>query len=401
MISSIYSSSWTPSPIKNIKSNSEMDTTAVSSKLLLQPDIILVVGSSQDITKFATYRFVLCNYSAYFRTLLAAYKGPEVRISNIDSRTFSSLLKYMYTGHLDLNPLNVYDIFLAGNLLHINDVSDQCKLYLREHHYRPTPIVKPIPCKTIPVTDISKKAKPLKYQPLRINENAPSIFKPVGHEMATFVEYEHENETHHITNTEKHDKPKSGETSLDKKCQKPAVTENHTTNQTNDKQGAQLVGPSGEQTAKLVGPLTNQVIMDVACCDGPVRFRKVLNKFYNPDGVLLANDDKNHKHCSYSKHTFKKYRTSRKDVKNNQHHNYNENQNINLNDYHTQIEQRKVNYKRVADHFYCPTAADNIKGTTKQNVSFYSCKICGSKFSSYYYVHKHRKLHHSQTMKSS
>lgn len=378
-----------------------MDTSGVSSKLLLQPDIILVVGSSQDVTKFATYRFVLCNYSAYFRTLLAAYKGSEVRISNIDSCTFASLLKYMYTGHLDLNPLNVYDIFLAGNLLHINDVSDQCKLYLREQHYRSIPIVKPIPCKTVPLPDISRKAKPLKYQPLRINENAPSIFKPVGHEMTTSVKHEHENETHHITNTKKHDKPSSGETSLNKKCQKQTVTENQTTNQTNDKHGEKLLDPSDKQTKKLVGQLTNQVIMDVACCDGPVRFRKVLNKFYNPDRMLLTNDDKNHNHCSYSKNTFKNYRISRKHVVKNNHHKYNENQNINPNDYQIQTERIKVNYKRVADHFYCQTAAANIKGITKQNVSFYSCKICGSKFSSYYYVHKHRKLHHSQTINLS
>jgi hypothetical protein len=32
------------------------------------------------------------------------------------------------------------------------------------------------------------------------------------------------------------------------------------------------------------------------------------------------------------------------------------------------------------------------------NVQYYPCKTCGSKFPSYYFVHKHRKMCHAEEM---
>lgn len=47
------------------------------------------------------------------------------------------------------------------------------------------------------------------------------------------------------------------------------------------------------------------------------------------------------------------------------------------------------------------SSASNNKREVKlldMNVQYYPCKTCGSKFPSYYFVHKHRKMCHSEEM---
>ena len=37
------------------------------------------------------------------------------------------------------------------------------------------------------------------------------------------------------------------------------------------------------------------------------------------------------------------------------------------------------------------------KGKDVINVQFFPCKVCGAKFPSYYFVHKHRKMWHENS----
>ena len=55
-----------------------------------------------------------------------------------------------------------------------------------------------------------------------------------------------------------------------------------------------------------------------------------------------------------------------------------------------------------------PVTADNagasstISHPTKDiNVQFFPCKICGAKFPSYYFVHKHKKIWHPEAVNDS
>ena len=44
----------------------------------------------------------------------------------------------------------------------------------------------------------------------------------------------------------------------------------------------------------------------------------------------------------------------------------------------------------------CTTSQKREVKPLDMNVQYYPCKTCGSKFPSYYFVHKHRKLCHSE-----
>lgn len=149
------------------------------------------------------------------------------------------------------------------------------------------------------------------------------------------------------------------------------------------------------------------IVIDIACCDGPVRFHRVLNANYSAAAAAAAatnngqpargneivetaigENDENvcegesepgaatetgNYTCGYCRHTFKSHYC----------------------------------YQKHARRHLHPGSGNGTGGPNPQgsgrrrevrlldlNVQYYPCKICGSKFPSYYFVHKHRKLCH-------
>lgn len=144
---------------------------------------------------------------------------------------------------------------------------------------------------------------------------------------------------------------------------------------------------------------TEKVIIDIACCDGPVRFHRVINKFYgqqpqqsseSPYEMQEENQsisDENQETsstemftCLYCNHTFKSQYCYQKHAR------------------------RHLNPVAADGNKTVPNVTKETKREVKQldmNVQYYPCKTCGSKFPSYYFVHKHRKLCHSEEMADS
>ncbi|XP_034195655.2 uncharacterized protein LOC117611688 [Osmia lignaria lignaria] len=158
------------------------------------------------------------------------------------------------------------------------------------------------------------------------------------------------------------------------------------------------------------------VVYDVACCDGPVKFHRVLNKNYSssgsnpalqprlqrscfePENVSTENDENGGPAevrpcdpirsdidtantsgsytCGYCRHTFKSQYCYRKHTKRHL--------------LPTRVNETVVNRPRQ------DTARSRREVRLLDlNVQYYPCKICGCKFPSYYFVHKHRKLCHA------
>lgn len=164
------------------------------------------------------------------------------------------------------------------------------------------------------------------------------------------------------------------------------------------------------------------VVYDVACCDGPVKFHRVLNENYSSSscgpsampqsrlqrpcfeendgsgendenggpggggpcdpieaGMDTSNNGGNYT-CGYCRHTFKSQYCYRKHTKRHL--------------LPTRVNESIGNRQRQQD-----TGARNRREVRllDLNVQYYPCKICGCKFPSYYFVHKHRKLCHANT----
>ncbi|XP_065218429.1 telomere zinc finger-associated protein [Planococcus citri] len=339
----------------------------------LQPDIALIVGNVHNAVKFFAHKFILSNHSGYFKTLLATYKGYEVHISNINAQTFAYLLTFMYTGHLDLNALNVYELFLASNLLHITEALALCRQFIAESQQQQLSsssksIVKPIPRKKIFVPNTSPPfdgIQTLKYQPLRTsNDLSPSIFKPVGNLIKSdFAE---------------DDTNRNRTTVVDENVTKsPSINED-------------VENPPPNHSKKSNTP--PNVILDIACCDGPIKFRKVINKYYDPNKAITngcsskdqTNTTQINVACQGCKHVFKNYHKFKKN-------NTAGSSNGGANAITTSQSTKPTNSAELKSK----------KKTETSNLQCYTCKTCGSKFPSYYFVHKHRKLHHSETRDNS
>lgn len=174
---------------------------------------------------------------------------------------------------------------------------------------------------------------------------------------------------------------------------------------------------------------TSGVVLDVACCDGPVKFHRVLNENYTaPTSVSTAvgqrsratrvetctstsaelineiipendengrptdrkseNDESNGGSngsqgsytCEYCRHTFKSHYCYKKHARRHLLPACNNNSSSTINNINSRAEIRKREVKLL-----------------DLNVQYYPCKICGDRFPSYYFVHKHKKLVHAIT----
>lgn len=167
----------------------------------------------------------------------------------------------------------------------------------------------------------------------------------------------------------------------------------------------------------------NKTIIDVASCDGPVRFQRVLNDAYgqvvSPENSVTGpqrthksvsisfhqqmaknirqqqsneaenSDSKGHKpsssevfNCVYCKHTFKSQYCYQKHAR----------RHLNPLSLDIALHETAAKDEKVAVN---PKDMRREVRPLDMNVQYYPCKTCGSKFPSYYFVHKHRKMCHA------
>lgn len=144
-----------------------------------------------------------------------------------------------------------------------------------------------------------------------------------------------------------------------------------------------------------VDPTLIAAVLDVACCDGPVVFERVSNPNFaltvehnepNPTPPIVGGECQTKTMerqqlalktyvCIYCNQSFKSLFCYQKHKKRH------------LNPVSVDITATHNNNAPSRGH------SDNTK-TKDLNVQFFPCKKCGSKFPSYYFVHKHRKVCH-------
>lgn len=298
--------------------------------------------------------------------------GP-IAVPNVNIDEFSSLLTFMYTGYLDLNIGNIYNILLATHILHMPRALEICRGYLMQsqpqQEAQRSSIIKPIPSR--------KTILP-----------HPQIYPPI------FSNLQKSEETPFKT-VEKSEATPSTSKIVEPDAKKPDEKK------TNEKPKQKKRDGSGEK-----------VVIDIACCDGPVRFHRVVNKNYGLattetnyeaeqvnrnevlNKVMTENirdkkiSDENQAQgnssdlftCLYCNHTFKSQYCYQK---------------------HARRHLNPVSLESKSLQKMENVAAKREVKLLDMNVQYYPCKTCGSKFPSYYFVHKHRKLCHPEEMADS
>lgn len=497
-------------------SNWLTSTTAASSMLPTNappPDVILEIGPL-PFTRFAAHSTILVAHSGYMRSVLR----PEERISecpvyvpNITAEHFAPLLTYMYTGFLDLNIENIFGVLLATHVLHMPRALEICRNFLariQSDEYTNGSLFSKIPSRS---AESVKIIRPIasKAPNSGLAFIAPPIAKTLfqSHDTPFKSLNENKSETHESANE------MSDKIDVEKECDSPTASTSQIVNVDRISSDEAVVeerliakkpvrfrkrshsriktsdNANKERTIELSTETQNisdadKIIIDIASCDGPVRFQRVLNSAYGRYPVkteheprqtaqseqnranvansfhmqmarniserqsietgrtdsenseeIIVHDQKDKYmssqrlkyknclevvggggvgaapksdgevyNCVYCKHTFKSQYCYQKHAK----------RHINPlsidgggSGVDSDRDDKSENSSSTAPHVLTTTTSSSptqsihslsIKREVRpldMNVQYYPCKTCGSKFPSYYFVHKHRKLCHA------
>lgn len=96
------------------------------------PDIILEIGPL-PFTRFAAHSTLLAAHSGYLRSAIRPgdrTMDSPIYVPNITAEHFAPLLTYMYTGFLDLSIENIFGVLLATHVLHMPRALEICRSFL-------------------------------------------------------------------------------------------------------------------------------------------------------------------------------------------------------------------------------------------------------------------------------
>ncbi|XP_030747637.1 telomere zinc finger-associated protein [Sitophilus oryzae] len=339
------------------------------------PDVTLQVGPTR--THFSAHRGVLSTHSGFFKAALANHSDLlPIAVPNVNVDEFSSLLTFMYTGYLDLNVGNIYNILLATHILHMPRALELCRNFLLQQNqhasdHQRVNVIKPIASRKM-APQMQEIFTPNAFGCLTKSEDTP--FKVVRTDNPLTTE-----------STSKIEKVKSNTNESEKTIEKKNLSKTICKKRT-------------ESLCSL-----DKIIIDVACCDGPVRFHRVVNKNYGVQDTENFDTGPNP--------SFKITELSRSSAMNKA---MNENIMEKLNSdnqsnevftcvYCNHTFKSQYCYQKHARRHLYPASIDKVTQVESKrevklldmNVQYYPCKTCGSKFPSYYFVHKHRKMCHA------
>ena len=100
-------------------------------------DVILEVGSGDDQARLKAHRIVLCAASPFFYNALNSdmkeKKEGVIRLEETSKAVMEEVLEYLYTGHVDINEHNAFDLLQIADFLVVSSLKElTCNLLLRK-----------------------------------------------------------------------------------------------------------------------------------------------------------------------------------------------------------------------------------------------------------------------------
>ena len=89
-------------------------------------DVILEIGSGDDQVRLLAHKIVLCAGSPFFNNALNSdmkeKKEGVIRLEETNKAVMEEVLEYLYTGHVDINEQNVFDLLKIADYLIISSL---------------------------------------------------------------------------------------------------------------------------------------------------------------------------------------------------------------------------------------------------------------------------------------
>ncbi|XP_055620538.1 uncharacterized protein LOC129764917 [Toxorhynchites rutilus septentrionalis] len=475
----------------------------------LPPDTIIEVGPP-PFTRYAAHSALVSAHSGYLRAAVrsdnstGSVETVPIYVPNVTAEQFTPLLTYMYTGFLDLNIENIFGVLLATHILHMPRALEMCRAFLSgtqtenyfmglntisatagasNSHNQPKPIsdlenrkvVRPIASKATGI-GLNFIAPPASHILLPSTHTPFKSFSTIGTASVSKLSESKRNSPPPVTTSEITEKLKP----VDDTNNESSETSKSIKDSNNQKRQSKSLKRCSNKSECILAAIAKNspsndksVIIDIASCDGPVRFRRVLNDRYgmNNNTICLANESNSpsrYMSSSFHEQMVRNINEHKQNLSSAESYNCGSNKDENSQDNNqSQSSQQSgapntnsagttsagetyscVYCKHTFKSQYCyqkhakrhliplsleigsnaaattvddTVASDGEKetvtkfgksssngsgggggGGTKRevkpldmNVQYYPCKTCGSKFPSYYFVHKHRKMCHA------
>lgn len=417
----------------------------------VSPDVFVEVGPP-PFARYPAHSTVLSSQSGFFRAAISRaseigkLSENPIFLPNITSDHFTPLLSYMYTGFLDLNFENIFGVLLATHLLHMPRALEICRDFLAHSQRQQSDFYSSaVPLLPSPV---SKVVRPIASKASSVGLNfvsppkAPSnlLVPSHGTQFKTFGDGGEEKPPKVAKLSEKEETAKLDVVDAKLVALQPRKLSSSKSSSSHQTMSRKPV-ITEVQTIQAGGGESDKVVIDIASCDGPVRFRRILNEAYeqNKKQIMVptspsevntkveyhqsnvfsfhqqmvrnineqyqkqksfssqnSEESENSQHsgelytCVYCNHTFKSKYCYQKHAK----------RHINplnaITKCRDECESSDGDNKKAKTESSSASAKrDSIK-PLDMNVQYYPCKTCGCKFPSYYFVHKHRKMCHPE-----
>lgn len=395
------------------------------------PDLIIEVGPS-PFTRFPAHSSILSSQSGYFRAAIfrLSENGGKLNenvifLPNISVEHFTPLLTYMYTGYLELNFENIFGVLLATHLLHMPRALEICRDFLAQTQQRHHSEYFPLPAHPLQANNTSKIIRPIASKASNYGLNFVSppkastsnlLLPSVGTKFKSCLSGEQEAAAVKMVII---DDKKVCEEEKEKNVVKKSI---------------KIASSPAVIVSKCTMEASDKVIIDIASCDGPVRFKRVLNDAFEQKKLAAAapqlneqlpaqSEVKFHSSVAFHEQMVRNINEQYKKTFQNSEESENSQHSIDIYTcvYCNHTFKSKYCYQKHAKRHINPlnplgrcridTAdcessdgeykkqqtpkRDSIK-PLDMNVQYYPCKYCGCKFPSYYFVHKHRKLCHPE-----
>lgn len=417
------------------------------------PDVIIEVGPP-PFSRFPAHSSILSSQSGFFRAAISRInevgklQENSIYLPNITVDHFTPLLSYMYTGFLELNYENIFGVLLATHLLHMPRALEICRDFLA-HTQRQQNDFYSSAVPTLSQASSSNIVRPIASKA----SNAGLNFVSPPKAPSNLLVLSHGTPFKSCVMTSNDEQPLLKIPRLTE--QDPSDDQNAHKSLNNQQKKSTTLKPvliQAQASRKIivtdhqqnqVRSESEKVVIDIASCDGPVRFRRILNEAYEKNkkhvpaptsSSDMPNDIKYHQSnvlsfhqqmvrnineqyskqkslssqnseesensqhsgdvytCVYCNHTFKSKYCYQKHAKR---HINPLNSLVKCRD---ECESSDGDIKKNSSEL--PSSSVSVKRDSikplDMNVQYYPCKTCGCKFPSYYFVHKHRKLCHPE-----
>ena len=100
-------------------------------------DVILEVGSGDDQARLKAHRIVLCAASPFFYNALNSdmkeKKEGVIRLEETSKAAMEEVLKYLYTGHVDINEHNAFDLLEIADFLIVQSLKELSSKFILQN----------------------------------------------------------------------------------------------------------------------------------------------------------------------------------------------------------------------------------------------------------------------------